>query len=130
MLAWWFIRSGLSINLFGCLLLCWGEFVALAEGSNLVARGQWPGFPRGPAYSVAVQGDQVYVAVQKAGLLIIDGTNPAKLSRLGGYDTVGDALDVAVAGHYAYIADGQSGLQIIDSEVSLSKPRFYRAVGP
>ncbi|MDH6107236.1 hypothetical protein NWP22_15435, partial [Anabaenopsis tanganyikae CS-531] len=36
------------------------------------------------------------------------------ISRIGGYDTPGDAMGVEVVGNYAYVADRYAGLQIID----------------
>ena len=37
---------------------------------------------------------------------ILDVSNPAAVTRLGGYDTAGDARDVQVVGNLAYVADG------------------------
>ncbi|WP_414521383.1 hypothetical protein, partial [Umezakia ovalisporum] len=42
---------------------------------------------------------------------ISDNANP---TRIGGYDTTGDARGVQVVENYAYVADYDGGLQIID----------------
>jgi hypothetical protein len=87
--------------------------------------GQWPGWPRGDAYGVAVSGHYAYVAVGDAGLQVIDVSDPAHPRRVGGYNTSGWAHGVAVSGHYAYVADGDEGLQVID----VSDPANPRWVG-
>jgi len=75
---------------------------------------QWPGYPRGNAYSVAVSGKYAFVAAQEGGLQIIDISNPPNPTRIGGYNTSGTAMGIAVSGNNAYVADGDAGLQIID----------------
>src|SRR5262245_53105500 len=94
-----------------CWILVTSALTASAAGSDPTLRGQWPGFRRGPAYAVRVQGDNAYVAVQRAGLMVVNTSN---LARVGGCRTAGDALAVAVLGNYAYLADGEAGLQIIN----------------
>ena len=47
-----------------------------AHGADPVLIGQWPGWPRGLAYGVAVSGNYAYVADGKWGLLIL-GPRPA-----------------------------------------------------
>ena len=84
-----------------------------ARGADPDLIGQWPGWPRGYAYGVAVSGNYAYVADYTAGLQVIDVSNPANPQRVGGYDTSGDALGVAVSGNYAYVADGLWGLMIL-----------------
>ena len=44
---------------------------------------------------------------------ILDVSNPAAVTRLGGYDTPGCAVGVQVVGNLAYVAD-YAGLQILD----------------
>ena len=84
-----------------------------ARGADPVLIGQWPGWPRGAPYAVAVSGNYAYVAAKNAGLQVIDVSNPANPQRVGGYDTSGSALGVAVSGNYAYVADGQWGVMIL-----------------
>ena len=81
---------------------------------EVVPLGKWPGYSRGPAYAVAVQGDYAYVAAYEGGLIIIDIRDPANPQWVGGCDTSGSARGVAVAGNYAYVADYDAGLQVID----------------
>ena len=83
-----------------------------ARSANPVLIGQWPGWPRGEAYGVAVSGNYAYVA-DGAGLEVIDVSNPANPQRVGGYDTSGYAYGVAVSGNYAYVADWSWGLLIL-----------------
>ena len=91
------------------LALAW-----VAHGADLELIGQWPGWPRGKAFGVAVSGNYAYVAIEWAGLQVIDVSNPANPRRVGGYDTGGHAWGVAVSGNYAYVADREGGLQVID----------------
>ena len=53
-------------------------------------------------------GNYAYVALDAAGLAVIDVSNPANPVRVGGYDTSGNAFGVAVSGNYAYVADGDA----------------------
>lgn len=48
----------------------------------------------------------------RAGLLVIDVSNPANPVRVGGSKTSGFATGLAVAGNYAYVADESWGLII------------------
>ena len=91
-----------------------GECVACPPGLAVRRVGNWPGFLRAPAYGVQVVGTVAYVADGSAGLQILDVSNPGNVTRLGGYDTSGDALDVQVVGTVAYVADYGAGLQILD----------------
>ena len=59
---------------------------------DLMLRGSWPPFPRGPANAVAVQNGHAFVAAGTAGLVIVDVNNPANPERVGSYDTSGTAL--------------------------------------
>ena len=69
-----------------------------------------------PAFveGVAVVEGYAYVADGQAGLRVINVSNPAMPTEVGGYDTPGWAYSVAVAGTYAYVADGNSGLRVIN----------------
>ncbi|RME92941.1 MAG: hypothetical protein D6766_09140, partial [Verrucomicrobia bacterium] len=76
--------------------------------------GRWPGPLGGPAESVQVVGQTAYVAVGGGGLLIVDVSDPAHPTRLGGHDTDGIALDVALSGNRAFVADGPAGVVVLD----------------
>ena len=110
--------------------LCCGWLVTLlpalpAQAADPVLVGQWPGWQRGDANGVAVSGNYVYVTIGKAGLAVIDVSNPANPQRVGGCDTSGSACGVAVSGNYAYVADDEAGLQVID----VSNPANPQRVG-
>src|SRR5688572_1774107 len=74
--------------------------------------GSWPGHIRGPAASVAVQGNYAYLALGLAGFVVIDISNPQKPIQVGHYNTVGRALSLKVLGQHCYVADQHGGLQI------------------
>jgi hypothetical protein len=116
-----FCSAPLFIALFSMLFP--GRLIAL--DLDLMLRGKWPPFPRGPAVSVAIQNSYAFVVMGDAGLTIIDVSNPANPQRVGGYDTSGTAWGVAVLGNYAYVADDTAGLQVID----VSNPANPRRVG-
>jgi len=88
---------------------------ALDISSPAAAQVVAPFHSGGFAPGITVAGNYVYVAEQRrwtgsnsvgGGLQIIDISNPANPSRVGGYD-VGDAIDVAVSGSNACVlADG------------------------
>ncbi len=98
-----------------------------ARGADPVLIGQWPGWPRGGPYAVAVNGNYAYVGVS-GGLQVIDVSNPANPQRVGGYATNrwgSDGSDVAVSGNYAYVAATLEGLLVID----VSNPANPQRVG-
>ncbi len=68
----------------------------------------------GYAYNVFVSGNYAYVADGRAGLSVIDISNPFSTQEVGYYDTPGPAKDVFVSGNYVYVANGKAGLRIID----------------
>ncbi len=69
------------------------------------------------ARRVTVVDNKAYVAADANGLKIVDVSNPASPSIIGGCDTPGSAYSVDVSGNYAYVADMWNGLQIIDISV-------------
>ncbi|MCS7250799.1 MAG: hypothetical protein NZ608_07800, partial [candidate division WOR-3 bacterium] len=66
----------------------------------------------GYARDVYVYSSYCYVADGRAGLMIIDVSNPSNPIEVGYYDTPGYARDVYVYSSYCYVADGDAGLQI------------------
>jgi hypothetical protein len=96
-----------------------------AQAADPVLVGQWPGWQRGPACGVAVNGHYAYMALGNAGMAVIDVSNPAKPQRVGGCKTGGAAVGVAVSGNYVYVADGSAGLVVID----VSDPANPQLVG-
>src|SRR5262245_23077545 len=114
-------RASLLVALFSILV----PVRLVAQDVDLMVRGKWPPFPRGPAVAVALQNGYALVALRDAGLATIDVNNPANPQRVGGYATSGQARGVAVSGNYAYVADGTNGLQVID----VSNPANPQRVG-
>ena len=96
------------------LATAWIATGALGLDLDLVRRGSWPGFKRGPARAVVVQNQFAYVSLEMVGLAIFDVSNPANPRRVGGYESGGGAGGLAVSGNYAYLAEDRSGLEIID----------------
>jgi hypothetical protein len=91
-------------------------------GSELVS--EWPGYARGDVYDLQVVGNLAYLALGRAGMMIVDVSSPAAPRPLGRVDTVDEAHALSVAGNLAYVAD-RSGLQVID----VSDPAAPRRVG-
>ncbi|MHB1038630.1 MAG: Ig-like domain-containing protein [Pirellulales bacterium] len=81
---------------------------------GITAHGLTKRTSSGLAFDVIVSGTLAYVADQRAGLVILDVSNPAVPVRLGGYDTSGLALDLAISGTVLFVADYGGGLEIID----------------
>ena len=80
-----------------------------------------------PARGMAVSGNSAYLANDRAGLIIIDISDPSNPSEVGYYPTP-TAYDVDVSGKYAYVAckeRGEYGLGIID----VSDPEAPAEVG-
>ena len=65
--------------------------------------------------TLSSDGTKAYVAADKAGLVIVDISDPAHPTELDSYDTAGYALDVTLSSDStkAYIADNLNGLVII-----------------
>lgn len=92
-------------------------------GSVLVVDASDPKAPRlvgqspiqpGEVFGIDVVGTRVYVAHGKAGLVILDVSNPASPHILGALDTLGEAMSLRVVGDTAYVADWTTGLLLID----------------
>jgi|GEM_PF-2985924 len=66
----------------------------------------------------------VFIAVEHAGLWIVDVSNPASPVKVNSLPLTGVlSLDVDVLGHYAYIASGATGFHVIDIR-NLSNPQI------
>ncbi|MBU1073213.1 hypothetical protein KKG45_08190, partial [bacterium] len=99
-----------------------GELAYVADDVGLVIVGvSDPGNPQilgsagthEYANSVAVVGDQGFVAVAYYGLEVVDLSHPEGAPRTGSADTY-IAQDVVVSGLHAYIADGSRQLTVVD----------------
>lgn len=75
--------------------------------------GKTPPFP-GIVQALVADGNLVYIAAGRAGLRIVDASNPTRPVEIGRYDTPGDALSVDIEGSHAYVADKDGGLSIIN----------------
>jgi hypothetical protein len=81
--------------------------------------------PAEPVNDLIVKDDLAYLALGRAGLVIVDASIPDNPEEIGSFDTRGSANAVAKAGENAYIADGRDGLRIMD----VSNPYFPREIG-
>ncbi len=88
--------------------------LSMRPGVSVTSVGAWPGYDRGEAAAVAVQGDLAYMACGSGGLQIVYIHDPNTPIAVGRVDIRGDAYRVAVSGDYAYVADYYAGLQVID----------------
>jgi hypothetical protein len=73
-----------------------------AANRNIEKVGEWG---TGPCVKVVTQGKYAYCTASRAGLDIIDISNPAAPQYVAGVQTEGDARDVVVNGNYAYVVN-------------------------
>jgi len=112
----------LSLVIFGSLGRAAG-----AEEEVFAWEGSWPGYRRGQATAVAVQGSMAYCAMGEGGLVTVDRSaagGPRVINRLTLPGSCGDLL---VRGGFGYLALGPSGLGIVDLS-SPGSPRLLRTV--
>ena len=79
------------------------------------------------ARDVYVDGDYAYVADGRAGLVIIDVSDPENPKISSVYDTPDYANDIFISDNCAYVADGKGGLQIVDV-TNPEEPVYYGEV--
>jgi hypothetical protein len=71
--------------------------------------------PAEPVNDLTVKDNLAYLALGRAGLVIVDASVPGQPEEIGSFDTRGSANAVATtAGENSYIADGRDGLRILD----------------
>jgi hypothetical protein len=70
--------------------------------------------PAEPVKDLVVTGNTAYLPLGRAGLAIVDITDPRSPDELAVFDTLGDASAVAVEGQFAYLADGREGVRVLD----------------
>jgi hypothetical protein len=63
---------------------------------------------------IYVSGSYAYIAADRAGLRVVDVSDPAAPTEVGLYDAPVHVNGVAVAGGYAYVADWPTGLRVVD----------------
>lgn len=78
-------------------------------------------WPAEPVHDLVLDGETAFLALGRAGLAIIDLSNPAEPQQLAVFDSLGDARAVSVSDQYAYLADGNQGLRLVDIS-QLSRP--------
>jgi hypothetical protein len=81
--------------------------------------------PAEPVNDLSVSGDFAYLALGRAGLVIVDVSDGLNPEEIGSFDTLGLAKAVEVGGDFAYVADGGDGLRILDVLI----PKFPKEVG-
>lgn len=81
--------------------------------------------PLQAAQDIKVAGDVALVITPKAGLRVVDVSEPTAPTEVGFYETSGIVLAVAVSGHIAYLVEKGKGLRVLD----LSKPASPVEVG-
>jgi hypothetical protein len=67
-----------------------------------------------PVFNMCIDSGYMYTAAGKAGINILDISNPTKAVRMGNCATAGEASGVALSDHFLYTAQSVSGLAIID----------------
>lgn len=102
-------------NRFPCLP---AQFLVLSCAFPICAAGleplnQFPALPRGWAYDVEVSGSLAYVANGQGGLLIVDVSDPATITEVGGVNTPGTARSLELSGDHLFVADDDAGMQVI-----------------
>ncbi len=78
--------------------------------------------PAEPVNDLTVSGKLAYLALGRAGLVIVDVSEADNPDQIGSFDTRGAANGVAVDDLNAYIADGRDGLRVMDVS-NPSKPK-------
>lgn len=81
--------------------------------------------PAEPVNDLSVSEDFAYLALGRAGIVIVDISDSLNPEEIGSFDTLGLAKAVAVQGEFAYVADGREGLRILD----VSNPNSPTEVG-
>ena len=61
-----------------------------------------------------VAGKYAYVADEGNGLVIIEVSNPQKLSQVGRYAASGKVYDVHIEGGYGYLVVGDKGFEVVN----------------
>jgi hypothetical protein len=95
------------------------------EGSCRTPAPVGPNVTTWETRSLDVAGKYAYFAAARAGLQVINVSNPARPTTAQIFNTRGSAQGVSVTGNYAYVAIGDAGLQIVD----VSDPTHLRTAG-
>ena len=90
------------------------KIVDVSDPNQPVPVGTSPLFAGEWVRDIALAGDYAFVAVSKAGLYIVDISNPNTPRIVTFYSVNDSAQGVTVAGNYAYLAAETDGLHILD----------------
>lgn len=69
---------------------------------------------RGLVLGLTIEGNQLYAADYKKGVLVYDIQDPSSPRETAHYATKGTPRNIAVKGNIAYVADGEAGLTVIN----------------
>ena len=106
------MRKTIVLSIAAGIILLANPLAAQSQGWNVEMVGSVYSF-FGCTDDVAVQGDYAYVAAGRAGLHILDISDPANLFEAGYYPINADIEVVAVSGDYAYLV-GYDSLWVIN----------------
>lgn len=83
-----------------------------SDGYDAVGAGSF-------ATGVTASGDIAYLAAWDSGLHIVDISDPAQLTLISVFDTLGQAHNVVVSGDLVFVADGSNGLVVLPEPATL-----------
>jgi hypothetical protein len=61
-----------------------------------------------------VRDNLAYVANGQSGVVVLEVSNPARITKVAAYDTAGMAVKVKVTGNLIYVADYGSGVSVLE----------------
>ncbi|MCP4152054.1 MAG: hypothetical protein GY757_30210 [bacterium] len=102
----------------------------LAAAFDLNRIGEWG---TGQYTNVAISGNYAFCPAERAGMDVIDISNPARPVKVGNYDSphdYKDFQDIYVRGNYAYAADMYGGFHVIDISIPASPSRVGHLTFP
>jgi hypothetical protein len=98
--------------------------VDVSDPTALRPIGQSPSLP-GAVRDIDLAGHLAYVAADRAGLQIVDVSDPARMAVVGSYDTESQTMALALSGSHAFLAASKDGLLVLD----VSDPAAPRLAG-
>lgn len=90
-----------------------GRNYNLPSGVKFTALGEWPGYARGEAVDVKVQGNYAYLAAGKTGFMVVNIENiqnPVHVAIV----PMGEAVALDLEGNFAYVVDVINGIAVLD----------------
>jgi hypothetical protein len=92
-----------------------GKMRVFSPGLNMQLLATFP--TASTCAGIAIDGPYAYLAVQGAGVQIVDLTDPAQPQEIKTVNTPGEAYDVCVNGQVAWVADGSAGIRALNVAV-------------